>query len=94
MKYKIELLGNGGVQDSTVVSATHPDQTIRAFQPIPQGVTAIAVMNQRGDRWLYTVQQSQRGFVISATPPIKGKIPSSDVTMIMANVMTIMEGGK
>lgn len=59
MKYCAQLLNNGTVGKQTSFrDITHPNQVIAHFINVcPNDMNLIAVMNEKGDRWLYIVKK-------------------------------------
>lgn len=65
MIYKVEVLENGTVTNASFMQVTHPNQVMKRITPfIKTQRTAIAVMNKKGDKWLYVVQKTQKGIQV------------------------------
>ena len=86
MKYQAQLLDGGKVvKQKSFNNVTHPNQVIAVFiNDCSNYMNLIAIMNEKGDRWLYLVRKSSGMYKPKQLIIDHARYNSYDVDLIMS----------
>ena len=96
MYYKAEVLENGrAIKQYLKNGVSHPNQVIHSLNGLILNSNRpifMAIMNEHGDRWLYIIEPSSKGYKPRVMKKDRGHFNKDEVKLILCNQRPIYRG--